>query len=416
MYKRITKCRLCGNTDLVDIVDLGNQVLDGVFPRDIREDVDSAPLELVKCNESTDNEKCGLVQLKHTYCFNKDYWEKYGYRSSINETMKRHLEEKVGRIIKTADPDPGDCILDIGSNDGTLLKAYPQKGLMLIGVDPGGRTFRKYYPDNIHLIDDYFSSEIMKKILGKRKVKAVTSIAVIYDLEAPAEFAKQVHDILSDDGIWVFEQSYLPSMLQQNAYDTICHEHLAYYRLSQIKWMLDRTGFKIIDIELNAINGGSFSVTAAKTHSVFNEKSAYMAELIAMEQKDGLQTLAPYEKFSNRIYAHREQLCKIIHDIRAGGELIIGYGASTKGNVLLQFCGFNSNDISYIAEVNEDKFGCYTPGTKIPIISEEKAHVLNPGYFLVFPWHFRDNFLKKEEKYLSQGGKLLFPLPKISIV
>jgi hypothetical protein len=415
MYREIKKCRICGNTELVSVINLGNQYLTGVFPRSINEQVTSGPLELIKCEEADSLNSCGLLQLRHSYDIGEMYGENYGYRSGLNKSMVNHLQEIVKRIQGSIELRRGDLILDIGSNDSTLLQAYPKNDLILVGIDPTGKKFKDFYPEYIKLIPDFFSSDIVKEHFGSKKAKVITSIAMFYDLESPVEFMRQIYDILADDGIWILEQSYMPMMLEMNAYDTICHEHLEYYGLKQIKWMTDRVGFKIIDVEMNHVNGGSFLVKVAKSDSLFHEAAFPVQKILMQEHDRGLNSLKPYEDFKKRVYRHKEEFVRFIQEIKSKDKEILGYGASTKGNVILQFCNLTKNDIPFIAEVNQDKFGCYTPGTLIPIISEESAKAMRPDYFMVLPWHFMENILGKERDYLKSGGKLLFPLPSVQV-
>jgi NDP-4-keto-2,6-dideoxyhexose 3-C-methyltransferase len=405
MHREVTTCRVCGSRDLVPILSLGDQALTGVFPRRADEPITTGPLELVKCHDG-----CGLLQLRHSFDLGEMYGQNYGYRSGLNRSMVQHLTAKVDSIRKRIELRPGDLIVDIGSNDGTLLRAYPAD-LRLVGIDPTGEKFKSYYPAHITLIPKFFSAGVVS---GRARV--VTSIAMFYDLESPLEFMVQVRDVLADDGIWVFEQSYMPTMLDVNAYDTICHEHLEYYGLRQIKWMTDRAGLKIIDVELNAINGGSFSVTVAKTGAPYPEATAAIDAIMIAEQEEQLDTPAPYEAFRRRVFAHREELLAFLGRTRAAGKTVLGYGASTKGNVILQFCKLTAADIPCIAEVNSDKFGCITPGTHIPIVSEADAKARKPDYFMVLPWHFEDNIVEREASYLAGGGKLFFPLPALHTV
>lgn len=414
MYEENKKCRICGNANLVSVLDLGKQYLTGLFPKTKTGFTSSGPLELVKCH-GQDNVCCGLLQLKHTYEPAKMYGENYGYRSGLNRSMVEHLYKKARKIEGLVRLSKGDLVVDIGSNDGTLLKAYPTDKYILVGIDPVGQKFGKYYPPHIQLISDFFSSKIIKKNFGRKKAKIITSIAMFYDLDSPMEFMRQIHEVLADDGVWVFEQSYMPTMLKINAYDTICHEHLEYYGFKQIKWMTDRIGFKIIDIELNEINGGSFSVAVAKSDSVFKENKKKIGKLLEEERRNGLDTLKPYEAFKKKVFKHRDTLLDFIEKVKSEGEVIFGYGASTKGNVILQFCKLTQKDIPFIAEVNKDKFGCLTPGSFIPIISEEEARAKKPDYFMVLPWHFRENIIGREKKFLQSSGRLIFPLPSIEV-
>ncbi|HXH19553.1 MAG TPA: class I SAM-dependent methyltransferase [Chitinophagales bacterium] len=417
MYQQITKCRICGNTNLVPLLHLGELSLTGVFPKSTSEKISSGPLEVVKCHpERKDDQVCHLVQLHHSFNSHELYGANYGYRSGLNASMIRHLRSVVQKIIMFADLKKDDLIIDIGSNDSTLLQQYPaDKGFILLGIDPTGKKFGKYYPSHIQLISDFFSADAVSRKLPGRKAKVITSIAMFYDLEDPLSFVRQIYDTLSDDGIWVFEQSYLLSMLETSSYDTICHEHLEYYSLSQIQYMMDRAGFRILDVELNEVNGGSFKVTVAKHNSKYVTRDS-VRQCFAEEKKSGLETLRPYKVFAENIRTHRQELVSLIRGLRQSGKSIVGYGASTKGNVILQYCGLTKEDIPFIAEVNEDKFGSYTPFTHIPIIPEEEARAMKPDYFLVLPWHFRKGILEREKEFSESGGKFIFPLPNIEIV
>jgi hypothetical protein len=415
LYKEIEYCRICGNHQLDLILDLGMLSLTGVFPKSKNEKVPTGPLNLIKCNESHSKNSCGLVQLRESYNPELMYGQNYGYRSGLNNSMVQHLHNKVKKILDCVSLNSEDIVVDIGSNDSTLLRAYPKKKLNLVGFDPTGTKFKKFYPDHITLIADFFNSKSFKKKFGNKKAKVITSIAMFYDLEKPLEFVREVFDILSEDGIWVLEQSYMPRMLEVKAFDTICHEHLEYYRLKQIYWMMNKVGFKIIDIEFNQTNGGSFSVTVAKSESPLRETPS-LERLLIEEENKGLSTNRPYDEFRKKVLEFKIQIRELLNKIHDEKGVVVGYGASTKGNVILHFCDITSKDIPYIAEVNTDKFGCYTPGTLIPIISEQEARKMNPDYFFVFPWHFKEFILKKEKTKPNNKTALLFPLPSIEIL
>lgn len=330
--------------------------------------------------------------------------------------MVTHLQRKVGELqSRVGGLAAGDLVADIGSNDGTLLGSYPET-ITRIGIDPNAAKFLEFYRPGIEVIADFFSAAEFRRRFGMRKAKIITSIAMFYDLEAPQSFVKEVASVLADDGIWHLEQSYLPAMLAANAYDTVCHEHLEYYCLKQVKWMMDRGGLKLIDVQLNDINGGSFAVTVAKADSPHVPHTASIEHILREEEKAGLDTPGPYLQFRERVWKHREELLAALTKLRDEGATVLGYGASTKGNVILQFCGITPALLPCIAEVNTDKFGRFTPGTHIPIVSEEEAHAMKPDYFLVMPWHFRENLLQREAAFLRRGGKMIFPMPKIEII
>jgi NDP-4-keto-2,6-dideoxyhexose 3-C-methyltransferase len=412
MYKQIDKCRICGNAELIPVVDLGEQYLTGVFPRkESASTVTKGPLRLVKCHGG--NNVCGLLQLEHSYDRDELYGENYGYRSGLNASMVRHLHDKVARIRGAADLRPGDLVVDIGSNDGTTLGAYP-KDLLLVGIDPTGEKFRRHYASHLRLISEFFSADLLTRAFPGRKAKVVTSFAMFYDLESPIDFAREIAGVLDpQEGIWVFEQSYMPLMLARNAYDTVCHEHLEYYGLKQIVWLTERAGLRIVDVELNDVNGGSFSVVAAHPASRHADSRGIVARMLADEAAAGLSGLAPYQAFSNRAEQSRRSLQEFVAGVRREGKRLCGLGASTKGNVVLQYCGFGPGDIGVIGDVNPDKFGALTPGTWIPIEDEAKVLASSPDFLLVLPWHFRDFFLRNPA---LSGRRLVFPLPHLSVV
>lgn len=408
--RRIDRCRVCGSSDLVRVLDLGEQALTGVFPRSRDQEVTVGPVRLVKCNARTG---CGLLQLEHTYDLAEMYGENYGYRSGLNASMVRHLEAKVQRILNSVSLQPGDLVLDIGSNDATTLRAYPEHlGLRLVGMDPSAGKFRHYYPNHITLIEDFFSGRAFRETFPEAKPRVVTSFAMFYDLEAPMEFMREIHEVLADDGVWVFEQSYMPAMLEVNAYDTVCQEHLEFYAMEQIQWMAERVGFGIIDVEFNDVNGGSFSVTMQKSGSPQDTAPA-VSEILERERQLGLDTLAPYEAFAGRVAASREALVTFLAQAKSEGKSVAALGASTKGNVVLQYCGITERDVFAVGEVNEDKFGAYTPGTLLPIVPEQDVLEKQPDYLLVLPWHFRQFFVSNPS---LDRFTLLFPLPELEVV
>jgi SAM-dependent methyltransferase len=357
-----------------------------------------------------------LVQLRQSYELSDLYGENYGYRSSLNASMVRHLKSKVHQLIERHPLQSGDRVLDIGSNDGTLLSFYPEKNVTVVGIDPTGRKFASYYREDITLIPDFFSADLFRKKFGSRKARIVTSISMFYDLESPLSFMKDVASILDEEGVWHFEMSYMPSLVRTMGYDTICHEHLEYYSLHQIKWMTDRCGLKILDVTFNEINGGSFAVTVARQSSPQGEDSVQINRLLGEEETQGLSSVAQHRAFERAVETHKEDLLFLLRRLKAEKRSVLGYGASTKGNVLLQHCGISRDLLPAIAEVNKDKFGCFTPGTNIPIISEAEAHAMKPDYLFVLPWHFRENIVERESAFLQRGGKMIFPLPNIEIV
>jgi NDP-4-keto-2,6-dideoxyhexose 3-C-methyltransferase len=406
----ITRCRICQNTELEVVLDLGEQKLTGCFPRSRDADVLGGPLELVRCVPSDTH--CGLLQLRHSFPLDAMYGDNYGYRSGLNQSMITHLNETVEMLINLAKPQAGDLIIDIGSNDGTLLRAYGP-GFELLGIDPVAAKFRSFYPPHIKVVTEFFSRSLWEQKFAGRKARIISSIAMFYDIEAPQGFVATIADCLAPDGIWHFEQSYMPLMIENLAYDTVCHEHIEYYALRQIRWMLDRQGLKIVRLQPSDVNGGSLAVTAAHKSASYPEATDEIERLTRAEEAAGFEGMAPFHSFREKVFVHRDALRREIAKIHASGQRLVGYGASTKGNVVLQFCGFTVDDIPMIGEVNPDKFGGFTPGTCIPIVSEAEMHASKPDILFVLPWHFRENTIKREANFLKEGGRLLFPLPKL---
>ncbi len=414
--RKIEKCRLCGNTRLEPVLDLGNQALTGRFMRPEEADPTTGPLELVLCHGDEGGEHCGLLQLAHTYDLAEMYGETYGYRSAQSQTMINHLHDIVNRAVKIAAPKPGDAILDIGCNDGTLLGCYEGMGFKRYGVDPSSERFKSEYPKDISLLVDFFGKKQVDTAFGEQKYKIVTSIAMFYDLDDPMSFMREVKDVLATDGIWVTEQAHMGTMLTNLAFDSVCHEHLDYYNLKQIQWMAERCGLKVLDVDLQEVNGTSFCVTFAHSDSSLAGHPENVARILEEERRAGFDTLQPYQAFAERVELFRETVRSFFQDAHASGKSIFGYGASTKGNVVLQYCGITKEDMPAIAEKYEWKFGMVTPGSRIPIISETEARARKPDYLFILPWHFREEITARESAYLEDGGALVFALPQFEIV
>lgn len=407
MYRKINACRICGNKDLIGVLDLGTQALTGVFPRSSSELMLSGPLSLVKCAGAG---SCGLLQLAHSYPLGDLYGDNYGYRSGLNPSMVAHLGAKVRRIESLGLTATDGLIVDIGSNDATTLKQYKNRGCRFVGIDPTGQKFEKYYTDGIELMPEFFSAASFLEKSGGDKAKVVTSFSMFYDLEDPVAFMVEIGRILDDNGVWIFEQSYMPSMLSTNSYDTVCHEHLEYYALSQIQWMAGRAGLRLVSVEVNSVNGGSFSVTAQKLSGKL-VPDASVEELLHDEAAKRLDDLNTYVEFGKRVQRTREQLVEFLRKVKASGKTTMALGASTKGNVILQYCGIDKDLIAAVGEINVDKFGAFTPGSHIPIVNEQEVIDAKPNYALVLPWHFR-SFFDAQEKYRSLC--LVYPLPQLT--
>lgn len=410
MFHKIEKCRICGNDHLVTVLDLGNQYLSGIFPKTINTGMYRGPLTLVKCSEETGG--CGHVQLEHTFDLPTMYGQEYGYRSGLNASMVKHLQGKCEKITSFLDLKKRDLVIDIAGNDGTFLGFFSPE-LKLVSIDPTSRKFSKYYKEHVDYIPDFFSEQTYKAFFGNEKAKLITSFSMFYDLEDPCQFAQEVNSVLDpEDGIWVLEQSYMPEMLRANSFDTVCHEHLSYYGMRQLKYIMDQSNFKIIDFEFNDVNGGSISLVVANKESKYEEATDKVNGLIQEELNLKLDTLEPWNDFSFRINQCKLEFWKLINQFKEQGLKVAALGASTKGNVTLQTWNVTPSDIQVVGDVNPDKDGSYTPGTWIPIQAEDSV-IESCDVFVILPWHFR-NFFINSPKF--KGKTLVFPLPNPEVV
>jgi len=404
------KCRSCSNRNLKTAFDIGSQKLSGIFPDNkTQKNVPEGSLAMVFCDN------CKLLQLENSFDANIMYGNNYGYMSALNNSMIQHLNKKALNLKKITDLKQGDLVLDIGSNDGTFLSFFSNK-FNLIGIDPTIKKLGGLYRKDISKFPNFFTKELITRNFPK-KVKLITSISMFYDLEDTIKFAEDIYDILDENGLWHLEQSYMPMMLKNNSYDTICHEHLEYYSLRSIKYIFDKVGFKIVDLEFNEINGGSFALTVAKKKNIKFKEIKYLIDwLLKKEDLFNYNSMKSFKNFFENTKKHRTIFKELLLNLNDMKKSVIGYGASTKGNIILQYCGIDSNLVPFIGEVNKFKYNKYTPGSKIKIISERKARALNPDYFLVLPWHFKNHIVRKEGKFSKNKRKLIFPLPDIDII
>lgn len=396
------KCR-ASNGKLIPILNLGNLPF-SCFPQK------GDPLPKLLPLELCFNEESGLVQLKHTVDPDAMYSE-YWYMSGVNQSMPLALQSIVHEAMKRLGKglNEGDIVVDIASNDGTLLSAYPTN-LYRIGIDPA----KNIKPKSCDLhINTYFSAKAYKAKMGDQRAELVTSIAMFYDLEDPIQFAKDVGDILQPGGIWVIELSYLPTMLKQNSFDTICSEHLEYYSLKSIEYILQKAGLGVEDIEFNNVNGGSFRLYIR--HQGFIQETPAVEKTRQDESGMNLTDPQTYVQFASQVEKNKHEMIAFLTKQKELGKKVIGYGASTKGNTILAYYGITKDLLPFIADRNPIKWG-RNAVTGIPIISEDEARKMNPDFFLAFPYHFMGEFVERERDFIRRGGKFVSPIPKLTLL
>ncbi len=412
-------CRICGSRGLTKVVSLGEQFISGAFAKpDGAPPVQRrVPLELVRCDPALDERACGLVQLRHSVP-PRVLYQSYWYRSGVNQTMRDHLAGIAAMGEAIARPKAGDLVLDIGCNDGTLLKSYTTHGLKLLGFDPATNIVAYAQANGVPVVNDFFSAARFQLASPDQRPRIITSIAMFYDLEDPHGFVADIEAILHEEGIWILELSYLPTMLQMNSFDTICHEHMEYYSLAPMQRLLAEHGLEVIDVTLNDMNGGSFRIAACRTGRVQASAEARerVQSLTLKEFETGLDTDVPFARFRKDIAKIRRDLRGFLAKAKRQGKRVHGYGASTKGNTTLQYCGITPELLSCVADRNSDKWGASTIGTNIPIVSEEESRKQKPDYYLVLPWHFMAEFKKRESDFLGRGGKFIVPMPEVHLV
>jgi hypothetical protein len=414
--KHWTKCRVSGEP-LVPLFSLGDMYVSDFIPQDAAARSQKVPLEMMLAPKS------GLVQLAHTASFDEMY-KVYWYKSSTNESMVAELKDIAASVNRLMRLGAGDIWVDIGCNDGTLLSFLPTE-LTRIGYDPNDYKAESEKFANL-IVNDYFNAKAFRASpYGDKKAKVVTSIAMFYDLEDPHAFVQDIYDVLDDDGLWVLQMSYLPLMLEQLAFDNICHEHLEYYSLTALKYLLDAHEFEIVDCQLNDVNGGSFRVYIRKksakpatfASAPYRDVAAYRVRSI-LEYEKALKLTDPqtYIDFYKRSCDLRDETLAFLRAEKAKGKKIWAYGASTKGNTLLQWWGIDNTLIDGIAERSPAKFGLKTVGSNIPIYSEEEMRAAKPDYLFVLPWHFIESFVRREQDFLKNGGAFIVPCPRFEVI
>lgn len=399
------QCRLCGSRRLTRVLSLGNQYVSdfitssGEHPK--------SPLELVRCQD------CGLIQLRHTFP-RANLYRHYWYRSGISRTMREALADVATKSYRVVKPAVRDIVVDTGCNDGTLLRSYPLPAPRLVGFEPAENLVEEARKGTDWIFNDFFNAKIFAEKFGHEKAQIITSVAMFYDLESPNTFVADIVKCLAPSGIWVVQQNYLATMLEKNGFDNIGHEHLEYYSLGTMKRLLAKHGLRIFAVETNDVNGGSF-----RTYACHRDAYAIEGSVEALQRKEDhlrLGSIEVYRTFAANIRRIRSQLGQLVKKEVKNGKTVYVYGASNRGNTILQYCGLDHHLIRKAADANAEKWGRRTVGTKIPIVSKEEARKDNPDYFLILPHHFLEEIKSEEAPYLEQGGKFIVPLPKVFTV
>ena len=406
---KIKNCRICSSKSFFDLFSLGKLSFTGKFPKNLRNSIPKDFVSLVMCK------KCKLVQLDRNFNPNYLYSQDYGYRTGINSTMTKHVKLVVKEAIRLSKLDKEDHVLDIASNDGTLLNFYDKK-FITVGIDPLIKKYKNLYKKINFKVSNFFSFRILKKKKLNFKFKVITALSMFYDLKKPNVFIEDIKKILHKDGIFILEHADLLSLFKYTLFDTICHEHLEYYSSKIIINLMKKNKMRVFDIKNNDINGGSSRYFICHNNAKFKINKKKINKILKEEKKFKLEDKNTYHKFYKKINFIKNKTNKLIDNLVDKNKIIHGYGASTKGNVFLQYLRISSKKIPFIAERNPLKFNKFTPGNYIKIISEKKSRHLKPDYYLVLPWHFKKEILKREAKIRRAGTKFIFPLPALKVI
>jgi hypothetical protein len=402
--KKIKKCRISDDKNLILVSKFPNLALTGTFLRK-EEKAIKTPMEIVFSKKSK------LLQLNHNYNSNILYGKNYGYRSGLNPVMVKHLKDKSQYLKKIIKLNKNTKILDIGSNDSTFLNFF--KKSVKYGVDPTIIKYKKFYSKKINIIPKTFQNGFLE--LKSFKFKLITSVAMFYDLEDPVDFLLKAKNILESDGIIHIEVAYLPAIIKKFSYDTFCQEHYEYYSLISLNYLISKVGMKIVDIGFNDINGGSIWINISHLNSKYKPYIKKINKFLILEKKLNIHKVSTYKLYFKNVFEHSKKLKKIIKNLRENKKEIYGYGASTKGNVLLQLSKLNNKDVKKIFDVNNYKFRKFTPISKIEIIDEKKLRNFKIDYLLILIWHFKSYVIKKIRKK-NNNIKIIVPFPKIRII
>lgn len=412
---RIKSCRVCGNEELIPCISIGEQYLSSIFPKDLnyREELKKSPLEIVQCLKTKENQ-CGSLQLAHDYDLSEMY-EHYPYTSSSNSSMKKILEDVANSGKSLNNLNPGDTVLDIGCNDGTLFDFFKNEDVNLVGIDPAQNIKSVIECNKLTMLKDYFTADNFNKI-SKDKAKLAFGIAMFYHLHDPVGFCRDVESVLDDNGVAIIQMAYLPAMIKTNMYDNIVHEHTGYYGTNHMKWIFEKANLELFDVELNDVYGGSFRVFAKKKDNPNFKPTKRLKNTLEQEINESIFETNTYSSFMDRVNKTKEDLNYLIKQIKDKGKNIWIYGASTKGNTIMQFCDIGPDSIEAAADSNPFKFGKYMVGTDIPIVDENEMRREKPDYLLALPYSFVDAFKKREKELIDGGTKFIVPLPKVKII
>ena len=404
-------CRLCKSKNLKLVLDLGKSPLpNALLKKSQRKKGElSFPLKVNFCP------KCNQVQLSHVVS-PELMFRKYAYVSSTSPVMMAHFQEYADTVFKKLKLKKGDLVVELGSNDGFLLKQFKKLGTRVLGIDPARNIAAIATKEGITTLPQFFNSNVAKKVVkkyGKAKVITANNVfAHIHDLD---EVVEGVKELLHENGVFIIEFPYLIDFIDENVFDAVYHEHLSYLAIKPLDKFFKSFGMQIFDCFRTPVQGGSIRIFVKKQTGIY-QPTKKVTKLLELEKKKKLDQIQTYLEFAKKVQATKKSLKALLAKLKKQNKNIVGYGAPGRSTTLFNYCGIDNKILDYIVDDNPLKLGLYTPGSHIPIFDIIQIQKTNPDYVLISSWNYAKPIIKKLNNYKRSGGKFIIPLPKPYII
>lgn len=403
------ECRACQRKTLNLFLSLGQMPLVNRFiePEALSCDEKRYPLDVAFCHN------CGMVQLADVVP-PTEMFSDYLYFTGASEPMRQHFLSMVTEILESVGASEGDLVVDVGSNDGTLLSQYPG-WVRRLGIEPSSNLAQEAERHGITTMCDFLNVAAANRAVELHgNATIVTATNVFAHVDDIRGFLDAAQVLLGGSGALVIEVPYLLDMLTNVEFDTIYHEHLSYFAVRPLLGVFESQGFEVTSVKRIPVHGGSLRIYVRPSRNP--QHSPIAKEFVSAELEAGLGTNAPYRRFATNVAAIRSRLCELVISLKDSGEAVAAYGAPAKGNTLLNYCGITADMIDYVTDTTPAKQGRYTPGTRIPVVHPSALVERTPDYALLLAWNYKDSILKKETEYRKNGGKFIVPIPYPTIV
>jgi SAM-dependent methyltransferase len=404
-----TRCRSCGSSGLMPVLDLGRMPLANALltARQVDEPEDRFPLELYFCPQ------CALVQIGETVPPERLFRD-YAYASSFSETMLEHARTLVGALIQRRGLKPTALVIEVASNDGYLLQFYKDRGIPVLGIEPAANIAALASAKGIPTLTEFFDEQLARRLAAEGKLADVIHAHNVFaHVPDPNRFVGGLKEVLKPNGVAIVEAPYVRDLITALEFDTIYHEHFSYYSVSAVEALCRRHALMICDVELVPIHGGSLRLFISHAGRPASEA---VRELLAQEKFEGLLRFDYYRNFGGRVARLKEQLLKLLERLHGEGHRIAAYGASAKGSTLMNAFGIDRRLVEFVADRSDLKQGRYTPGNHLPILPPQALLERRPDYVLLLTWNFAAEILAQQAEFRRGGGKFIVPVPEVRVV